>query len=240
MREFLFRLDAEWKKVGGGFFALLLVGLPAGVFLVTCAFLLFQRERAARLPLEMIVTNNLGAWSALLYPLALIGVVQSLVDVEIQARQLVYLRAFKRRWYDLFLLKATVALLAIAILTISNIACNWAVVMVAQRFAAAGDAASLILQSTLSFTKFIPVLLPAIFFHLMLALTIQAGGKTYLVGILLIVAGIPVTNLTDWPVFPYSFGILVLQPDPPVVTAAAIGVLFLIACPVLAHYVLRK
>ena len=240
VQKLLFRLGAEWKKVGGKFFLFLLVAVPVGVLAITCAFLWLRREQVADLPLALVVNNNLGAWSALLYPLSLIVVVQNLVDVETKNRQLVYLRAFKQNWYDLYFLKATVAVLAMALLTVSNIACNYVLIVLAQNFMVDPNAASLLLQSSLSFAVFIPALIPAVFFHLSLALAIRSGGITYLAGMLLLVVGIPVTNLTNLPIFPYSFGILALQPDASLVIVATASALFLLLCPVFSNHVLQR
>ena len=113
----LFRFTSELRKVGYRFYLFLLLGVPVGVFLITCAFILFKSEALAEQPISLLISNNLGFWYALLYPLLILVITQNLVEVETSNNLLNYGKAYKTHWIDTFLLKVAVALLMLILMT---------------------------------------------------------------------------------------------------------------------------
>ncbi len=104
----------------------------------------------------------------------------------------------------------------------------------------AGDRHAVLTDSTLSFLKLIPAFIPAIFFHLMVCFTLQKAGLAYLVGIMLIVIGIPIANLTDYALIPYSFGIVALKPDAVMRWSFLMGLSIVVGSPLVTNAILRK
>ncbi|MEL7340577.1 MAG: ABC transporter permease, partial [Bacteroidota bacterium] len=84
------RLWLEWQKVNRRFYWFVLVGAPAIVFLLTTAFLLFKKESLGDLSVALIIDNSVGFCSSLLYPLLLMVIVQTQVDVEHKGNLLAY------------------------------------------------------------------------------------------------------------------------------------------------------
>ena len=240
MNRLIFRLAIELKKVGGRFFIFLGIGIPFVVFLITCAFLLLNTDQLAKQPMDIVIGNNIGAWSALTYPLVLLVLVQNLVDVETKGNILLYSKSYKKNWIDLFLWKVFVALLILILTTLSNIIFNYGLVKLTETFMISGDNQESTLSFSLSFLKLIPALSPAIFFHLMLCFIFRRAGVAYLIGMILIIIGIPIANLTNFSVIPYSFGVVVLNPNGHIGTVAFIGFLTLLLSPLITDFMIKR
>ncbi|MEO0472026.1 MAG: hypothetical protein AAF206_20530, partial [Bacteroidota bacterium] len=171
----LFRFTAEVKKVGYGFYLLLVLGLPLGILLLSCAFIAFKSKALIGQPLDLVVSNNVGSWSALLYPLVLLVLVQNLADAEIKNNLLAYAKSFKKTWIDLFLLKVLVGVLILVLITLVNLVCNYGLIQFAGMYML-GDVGEAVLGSSMSFVKMIPAFVPAIAFHLLLCLLLKKSG----------------------------------------------------------------
>lgn len=240
VNHFLFRFTSELRKVGYRFYLFLLLGVPVGIFLITCAFTLFKSEALADQPISLLISNNLGFWYALLYPLLILVITQNLVEVETSNNLLSYGKSYKTHWIDTFLLKVAVALLMLILMTLMNLGLNLALFKLAGLYMDANDSHEVLTESTLSFLKLIPAFVPAIFFHLMVCFILQKVGLAYLVGIMLIVIGIPIANLTDYSLIPYSFGIVALKPDAVITWSLLIGLGIVLGSPLLTNAILRK
>lgn len=240
MNKLLFRLVVELKKVGIRFLLFLGIGVPFGVFLITSTFILLNTKQLAEQPMDIVISNNIGAWSALIYPLVLLVLVQNLVDVETKGNILLYSKSYKKNWIDLFLWKVFIAFLIFTSITISNIFFNYGLVKLAGTYMAAGSNQEIIMTFSLSFMKLIPAFIPAIFFHLMLCFIFKKSGVAYLIGMILIIIGIPIANLTNLSVIPYSFGVVVLNPNGQIGFIALIGFSMLLLSPLMTNIVIKR
>ncbi|MEM6768739.1 MAG: hypothetical protein AAF655_27620 [Bacteroidota bacterium] len=235
-----FRFTSELKKIGYRFYVFLLLGVPVGIFLITSAFILFKSEALAEQPLSLLISNNLGFWYALLYPFLLLVITQNLVEVESSNNLLSYGKAYKTHWIDTFLFKVAVALLMLILITLVNIGLNLALFKLAGLYMEASDNNEVLTDSTFSFLKLIPAFIPAIFFHLMVCFALQKAGLAYLVGIMLIVIGIPIANLTDYALIPYSFGIVAVKPNAVITWSFLMGLSVVVGSPIVTNAILRK
>jgi hypothetical protein len=236
----IFRLAIEFKKVGFRFYLFLIIGIPLCIFLITSAFILLNAQQLAEQPTDIVVSNNLGAWSALLYPLVLLVLVQNLVDVETKGNILSYSKSYKKNWIDLFLLKAFVAILVLTLITFFNVIFNYGLVKLAAAYMKTENNQASVMTYSLRFLKLIPALTPAIFFHLMLCFTVKKSGVAYLVGMLLIIIGIPIANISNYSIVPYSFGVVVLNPKGYIGLITFIGFLVILITPLMTNLVIKK
>jgi len=207
------RLLLEWKKISRKFYYMIILGLPTAVFMITCLVLLFKKQALIDQPIELIMNNNIGSWSALLYPFALLVIIQNLADVEHKNRLVEYAKSYKKQWFDFFAYKVVIALIILLLLTCLNVCYNALIYIIASDFMKVEQGNTLLQQTSYDFFKMILVFLPAIFFHLLLSLLIEKNGIVYIVGILFIITGIPIANLSDIMINPYSYGILTMKPS---------------------------
>ncbi|MGD1845256.1 MAG: hypothetical protein ACFB10_07675 [Salibacteraceae bacterium] len=241
INRLLFRLTLEIKKLSWGLYLLVAIGIPFGVFLVTTAFLLLNAERMASLPLEVMISNNLGAWSSLLYPLVLIVLIQNLVEVETKSNLLVFSKSYQKGWFKLFLWKAMVVTLTLILITGFNLLFHVGLAEMGKNYMDSNsDPSEVIAQGSMVFLKLIPTLIPTIFFHLMVCFTIQKNGFAYLIGIMLTIIGIPLANLTHLAVIPYSFGIVLRDPNGKVEPLVLVSLLLLLLSPFVTNWALKR
>ncbi|MEM8526530.1 MAG: hypothetical protein AAGG68_17945 [Bacteroidota bacterium] len=233
------RLFLEWKKVNSKFYYIIILGLPTAVFLITCLFILFKKEALTNQPIELIIDNNIGSWYALLYPFTLLVIAQNLADTEHKHQLMLYAKSYKKHWFDLFAYKAIVATAILVLLTVLNICYNALLFKIASSFMEVGEGSRLLSETSLAFSKCAFVFLPAVFFHLMLSLLIEKNGIVYILGIFLIIVGIPIANLTDLVINPYSYGILIQKPDTAYLSLLVGGVFIVLGSLFLTNYRLK-
>ncbi|WP_116105105.1 hypothetical protein [Lewinella sp. IMCC34191] len=212
MNAALSKLYLEFRKLKISLLVFICIGFSAVPFLITEVFLYFYRDELMGQPLAVITGNNVGSWSALLYPLFIIVLAQSIVEVERKGNLLHYARSYRRHWMGLITRKALVIFSLLLTVTFLNIAFHALLIYSLKERMVAGDVSELMRADSQDFIRITVALIPLVFFHLMLALLIQKSGIGYLVGMLLLVTGIPIINLTDLPINPYSFGIASLKP----------------------------
>jgi hypothetical protein len=233
-------MTCEVKKVGLGFYLFIALGIPLGVLLLTLGFLLLNQRMVVGQAVNLVVSNNIGAWSSLLFPLIILVLVQNLIDVETKSNRLYYSKSYKRNWIDLFLLKALIAILVLCIASCFNIFFNYILVKIAPAYGMVESSPAELWNYTISFLKLIPAFIPAIFFHLMICLAFKKSGLAYLVGIFLIILGIPIANLLGFSVLPYNFGVVVMNPNGELGFITFMGILILVAAPMLSNFLIRS
>ncbi|NJC27648.1 hypothetical protein [Neolewinella antarctica] len=230
----------EFKKLSPALLAFVVLGFTGLPFLLTEVFVVFKRSALSGQPVELVVSNNVGSWSALLYPLLVIVLTQSVVDVERQGNLLLYGKSYRRTWVGFYGRKVAVVFTLLTLVTLLNVLFNGLLVWSVTGFMVAKDAGAMIVSASLDFLAVLLAFIPMICFHLTIALVVRKPGVAYLVGILLVILGIPIINLTDLVVNPYSFGIAALKPGIDYLAIAASGAIITVMSCYAAIWRLKK
>ncbi|MGB3801668.1 MAG: hypothetical protein WA952_17760 [Lewinella sp.] len=240
MNGALANLGLEFKKLRITYLMLICLGFSAVPFLITQGFLYFHREELTGQPLAIITANNLGSWSALLYPLFIIVLTQSLVDVERKGNLLLYGRSYRCRWLGFIIGKVMVVLTALVVVTLLNTVFHVALIYSLADRMMASDVPGMLRADMLDFIRIALAIIPLVFFHLVIALLIERSGIAYLVGILLLVTGIPIINLTDLVGNPYAFGIASLKPSLGLEALLFPGTIIILLSLLISNWTLRR
>lgn len=203
-------------------------------------FLVVDKASFTDLPLSLIASNNVGTWSALLYPLLVLVMVQALVEAERKAKLFTYGRSYRRAWFDLLWRKAAVVFGLLLLVTALNLIYNFLLLQTASEFMEAANLGELQRESSLNFIALLFSFIPLIFFQLMLSILVKKTGISYLLSILLLILGIPIANLTNIMVNPFSFGIAVMKPGVGLFSLVPIGTLVILISIFVANYTLKK
>ena len=198
---------AERYKINPVTMGLTLGLFTAGPFLATLFTVLTKRELIATevLSLDMISRNVYGAWSSLLYPLLCIILVQSVTATEHETNNLRYHKSTAVRWGRFFIAKCAFVLTWLTVASLLNIVTTTVLfAYIARLQATQSNVAEILNGAGTTFLGMTAYCLPLLAFQLLLSLLIDKSYLSFAIGLVLLVIGIPIVNLTDFIYNPYA------------------------------------
>ena len=198
---------AERHKVNAVTLGVTLGLFTAVPFLATLATVVTKRELIATevLTLDMITRNVYGAWSSLLYPLLCMVLVQSVTATEHETNSLRYHKSTAIRWGRFFIAKCGFVFTRLALASLLNIVTT--TVLFAYIAGLQGlqySVPELLIEAGATFLGLTAYCLPLLAFQLVVSLLIDKSYLSFAVGLVLLVIGIPIVNLTDFIYNPYA------------------------------------
>ncbi|MEM6632905.1 MAG: hypothetical protein AAF694_24755 [Bacteroidota bacterium] len=207
------RLRGEYKKYNKKQLLSIIFGFCLIPFTLTLLFLWVKREAINGIPIDVIFDNISGAWSALLYSVLTITLIQIVTDVERKPNLLYYFRAYKRSWYNWIGVKVLLILGMLAGVTVLNILLTSLLIGIVS-FALEGPVAfvALILGFSLHILKSFLMCIPIVCFHMLVTLSLKNSTLSTIFGLVILIVGIPIVNLSDFYFIPYNLTIAVQKP----------------------------
>lgn len=207
MNSFTPYLAGELHKVNSRT-VLLAAGLfMAAPFLGTLSMVIAKREMLAAgiLPYESIAQNIYGAWSALLYPLLCLILVQSVTLPEQETNSLRYLRSTAIRWRRFFVAKCIYVYAGIVVVSLVNTVLTSATLSyVASLQGLDYSGGHIFRQAATAFAGMAGYCLPLVACQMVVCLLSSKAYLSFTLGLVLLVVGIPIVNLTDFVYNPYT------------------------------------
>ncbi len=207
MKSFTPYLAGEFHKVNSRS-VLLTAGLFTAVpFLGTLSMVITKREilAAGALTYEPIAQNIYGAWSALLYPLLCLILVQSVTLPEQETNSLRYLRSTAIRWRRFFVAKCMYVYAGIVMVSLVNAVLTSATLSYVASLQGLGYSGGHIFrQAATAFAGMTGYCLPLVAFQMVACLLIPKAYLSFSLGLVLLVVGIPIVNLTEFVYNPYT------------------------------------
>lgn len=182
-------------------------------FVLVCFFIFIKSEELIneKITLEYFSRNNLGFWTALLYPFFVILITQILIDVEKKSNSLLYYKAYKTNWFGFINKKIAIAFCLLILLTLLNLITNTIILYLADYYIASKDSEKIILHSVKTFAFLPIVMLPTICLHSFFVYFFGNSYVSFALGLILIIIGIPLVNVLDIYYNPYSNGIVLMR-----------------------------
>lgn len=199
-------LQAEYYKLH--LRGLLLVVLIFSIlpFAITQLFILYKSEAliSARISADLIRENALGAWTTFLFPLLCMLITQAIAGYEHETNSLNYYKSSAINWALFFTAKVIVAYAFVFLaggLTIVFELLNNATFRLI--IGGPADFLSLTIRLLQIYGSATLYCLPLIAFHLFLSLTTTKAYISFAIGLVILIVGIPIVNLTNFTYNPY-------------------------------------
>ncbi|MEN0006326.1 MAG: ABC transporter permease [Bacteroidota bacterium] len=210
----LSRIRLELKKVSFEKIAIIIAISCITPFLFTLFVLYTQSNGISTLAGAFLVGNLVGPWSSLLLGMLVIVLCYVVTEEEQRKNILKLYRPYKRYWYAWIGGKALVIMGILLGVFITNTILSAIALKIISTMISSGETFyDLFLLYLYKFSKAYVFALPCVFFQLLLAVWIKKPVLPVVLGLLLLILGIPVANLSNTYFIPYSYPILSQKPS---------------------------
>ena len=203
--------------------------------LIPLAFTLFiiytQANAINKVPGEFVIDNLVGPWSSLLLGILVIILSYIVTEEEQQKNMLNLYRSYKSNWYGWIVKKSFVVIWILLCIFLINLMLNAIIIQIVEGMIADSKGfASLYSLFLTNFSKAYIFVLPCLFFQLLLSVLIKKPVLPIMLGLFIMILGVPIANLSDTYLIPYSYPILSQKPSINILGLSLAGILIIISC----------
>lgn len=199
-------LQTEIYKLNGRV-VLIIIALFSGLpFVITEAFIVIKGASMVSrgITLELMQENALGAWTSLLYPLLCMLLVQVIASPEQETNSLNYYKSTQISWLKFYWAKVGLAFSLVTLTGVLNLLFGGLLALTFQlMIPSTGSLWEPVCHLLSPYAEASLYCIPLISFHLWLSLSISKAYLCFALGLVILIVGIPLVNLTDFIYNPY-------------------------------------
>lgn len=231
----------EFKKYNLNSFILIFAAASIIPFVVSGFVVLTQKRAIQSLSMSLISENFIGPWTSLLFGLLTILLVQMVMEVEKNSNLLSLYKVYKNTWYLWILRKAGLVLLLLLTILVLNAGMTG---ILFSYILSVKEEAKLFSETIISYNrsmlKGLLFMLPTILLQILLTLMSRKVSMASLLGIILLIVGIPIANLSELFLIPYNYSIFSQKPSTDLHLLFLVSLLVSLACLLLSNFILKK
>jgi len=198
---------------------------------IVSEFVLFTQVNSIKLiPNDIIINNFVGPWSSILTGVLTILMVHIVIEVERESSLLDLYRAYKRHWIKWVITKTMFVMTILSFIFILNsILTSLVLYQVLVIQGEQDEISAILMKYNLSMLYCLIFTIPSIVFQIYLSVRTSKVIIASVIGIILMIVGIPIANLTNLYIIPYNFPIFTSKESVRLFDLALVSVLIILS-----------